>query len=82
MTETNDEFLMEQVMQGDLQKASALFESYNKKLYSFFVRLTFDKDLSHDLTECFFTNVEIQKILQKRCQFQTLDLSDSQKCAG
>ena len=45
---------MEQVMQGDLQHASALFENYNKKLYSFFVRLTFDKDLSHDLTQNVF----------------------------
>lgn len=54
MTETNDELLMEQVMQGDLQQASVIFENYNKKLYSFFVRLTFDSDLSHDLAQNVF----------------------------
>ena len=54
MTETNDELLMEQVMQGNLHQASVIFENYNKKLYSFFVRLTYNSDLSHDLTQNVF----------------------------
>lgn len=54
MTEVNDESLMEQVMQGNLQHASILFENYNKKLFSFFVRLTYDKELSNDLTQNVF----------------------------
>jgi len=41
-------------MQGDLQKAAVLFENYNKKLFSFFVRLTYDRDLSNDLTQNVF----------------------------
>lgn len=62
---------MEQVMQGDLQKASALFESYNKKLYSFFVRLTFDKDLSHDLTQnVFLRMLKYRKSYRKGASFR------------
>lgn len=41
-------------MQGNLQHASILFENYNKKLFSFFVRLTYDKELSNDLTQNVF----------------------------
>ncbi|MEM6524254.1 MAG: sigma-70 family RNA polymerase sigma factor [Bacteroidota bacterium] len=50
----SDETLMEQVRKGELRKATELFDRYNKPLYSFFVRLTLDRDLSNDLTQNVF----------------------------
>ena len=49
-----DEQLMEAVKQGDLAKASILFDRYHKHLYNFFVKISFDKDLGHDLTQNVF----------------------------
>ena len=50
----SDEQLMERVKQGDLANASVLFERYNKHLYNFFVKISFDQDLGHDLTQNVF----------------------------
>lgn len=49
-----EESIMEAVKRGDLQKASLLFDIYHKRLYSFFVRLSFDKELAQDLTQNVF----------------------------
>ena len=49
-----EELLMYAVKQGDLNKSSDLFELYNQQLYNFFVKNTYDKDLSHDLTQNVF----------------------------
>jgi len=49
-----DEQLMDAVKQGDLAKASLLFDRYHKHLYNFFVKISFDKDLGHDLTQNVF----------------------------
>ena len=49
-----DETLMQQVKQGDLRKASDLFDRYHKQLYNFFVKITFDRDLGHDLVQNVF----------------------------
>ncbi|TRX56308.1 RNA polymerase sigma factor [Fulvivirga sp. M361] len=45
---------MQQVKHGDLRKASDLFDRYNKALYNFFVKIMFDRDLGHDLTQNVF----------------------------
>lgn len=45
---------MERVKDGELRKAAELFNRYNKQLYNFFVRLTFDRELSNDLTQNVF----------------------------
>ena len=50
----SDETLMEQVKSGKLNKATELFERYNKPIYNFFVRLTLDRDLSNDLSQNVF----------------------------
>ena len=49
-----DEELMAMVKAGDLQKASILFDRYHKHLYNFFVKITLDKELGHDLTQNVF----------------------------
>jgi RNA polymerase sigma-70 factor (ECF subfamily) len=49
-----DEQLMEAVKQGDLAQASILFERYHKHLYNFFVKISFDRELGHDLTQNVF----------------------------
>ncbi len=51
---------MIKVREGDLAQASVLFERYSGRLYNFFVRLTYDRALSKDLTQnvfdvCFFS---------------------------
>lgn len=46
-----DEKLMHAVKGGDMAKASILFDRYNKHLYNFFVKITYDRDLGHDLTQ-------------------------------
>lgn len=49
-----DEELMDAVKGGDLTKASILFDRYNKHLYNFFVKIAYDRDLGHDLTQDVF----------------------------
>lgn len=49
-----DEMLMMAVKNGELEKASELFDRYHKPLYNFFVKITFDRDLGHDLTQNVF----------------------------
>lgn len=49
-----DEQLMEAVRGGELNKASLLFDRYHKHLYNFFVKITMDRDLGHDLTQNVF----------------------------
>jgi RNA polymerase sigma factor (sigma-70 family) len=50
----SDEQLMEEVKQGDLAKASLLFDRYHKHLYNFFVKISADRDLGNDLTQNVF----------------------------
>ena len=49
-----DEQIMIQVRDGDVAKSALLFERYNVRLFNFFVRLTYDKALSEDLTQNVF----------------------------
>ncbi len=49
-----EESLMAAVKQGDLQKASLLFDLYHRRLYGFFTRVTFDRELGRDLTQNVF----------------------------
>ena len=45
---------MEDVKQGDLAKASLLFDRYHKHLYNFFVKISGDRELGNDLTQNVF----------------------------
>ena len=57
MAEISDEILMNRVKQGDLPEMSGLFERYHVKMYNFFLKLTFDKAVSHDLTQNLFYRI-------------------------
>lgn len=46
--------LMQKLKEGDLDRAADLFDMYNKRLYNFFLKSTYDRDLSHDLTQTVF----------------------------
>ncbi len=49
-----DEQIMEAVKSGDLQQASLLFDRYHRRIFSFLVRMTMDRDMAEDLTQNVF----------------------------
>lgn len=49
-----DESLMMAVKNGEMEKATELFDRYHRRLYNFFVKITFDRELGHDLTQNVF----------------------------
>lgn len=49
-----DEMLMEAVRDGNLEKASVLFERYHKRIFNFLARMTGDRDEAEDLTQNVF----------------------------
>lgn len=53
----SEEVLMLAVKNGELDKLSILFERYQGHLYNFFVRMTWDKELSADLTQNVFLRI-------------------------
>ena len=57
MKQIDDEQLMQKVKEGDLDSLAPLFEKYHVKLYNFFLRLTFNKDISNDLTQNVFRRI-------------------------
>ena len=48
---------MLKVKNGDLAELTTLFERYHIKLYNFFLKLTFDKEASQDLTQNLFYRI-------------------------
>lgn len=54
MAENTDEILMQNVKEGNISEMSVLFERYHLRIYNFFFRLTFDLDVSQDLTQNLF----------------------------
>ena len=48
---------MQRVKEGELAELTELFERYQVKLYNFFLKLTFDKSISEDLTQNLFYRV-------------------------
>ncbi len=49
-----DELIMEAVKNGNLDQASELFDRYHKRLYNYFVKISFDREASNDLTQNVF----------------------------
>jgi RNA polymerase sigma factor (sigma-70 family) len=54
VAEITDEILMQNVKEGNISEMSVLFERYHLRIYNFFFRLTFDMDVSQDLTQNLF----------------------------
>jgi RNA polymerase sigma factor (sigma-70 family) len=57
VVELSDEKIMQRVKSGDISELTELFERYHVKLYNFFLKLTFDKTASEDLTQNLFYRV-------------------------
>lgn len=46
-----DDALMLEVSNNDLDSASVLFDRYSKRLYNYFVKISLNKELGHDLMQ-------------------------------
>ncbi len=57
MSEIQDEIIMQRVKDGNLEQMSVLFERYNVRMYNFFVKMTSDREASHDLTQNLFYRI-------------------------
>jgi RNA polymerase sigma-70 factor (ECF subfamily) len=54
LTELTDEKIMLRVKEGHLEDLGELFNRYHVQLYNFFLKLTFDRDASEDMTQTLF----------------------------
>ncbi len=61
-----DEIIMRKVAGGDIKQCGVLFERYNKRLYNYYFRTTYDGALSEDLTQQAF-----EKIIKYRSSYKT-----------
>lgn len=67
-----DEMIMEAVKNGDLQRASLLFERYHKKIFNFLARLAMDRDLAEDLTQnVFLRMIKYRNSYKEGLKFQS-----------
>lgn len=66
---TSDELIMQRVKDGNLHELSVLFERYHVRMFNFFLKLTFNRELSQDLTQNLF-----YRIIKYRLSFRD-DLS-------
>ncbi|MEM9884966.1 MAG: RNA polymerase sigma factor [Bacteroidota bacterium] len=59
-----DEQLMQEVKNGQIDRLGQLFERYQAPMYGYFMRMTWDRPLSEDLTQLVF-----ERILRYRTSF-------------
>jgi RNA polymerase sigma-70 factor, ECF subfamily len=52
-----DEALMAEVKNGDLDKASVLYDRYSKRLYNYFVKISLDRNAGYDMMQDTFMRV-------------------------
>jgi RNA polymerase sigma-70 factor (ECF subfamily) len=57
VVELSDELIMQRVKEGNLADMTILFERYHLRLYNFFLKLTFNKSISEDLTQNLFYRI-------------------------
>jgi RNA polymerase sigma-70 factor (ECF subfamily) len=57
VAELPDEIIMESVKGGNISELSVLFDRYHVRLYNFFLKLTFDRAISQDLTQNLFYRI-------------------------
>jgi len=68
----SDESLMIAVKKGDLDSMAPLFESYQVRLFNFFLRLTYNRDLSQDLTQnVFYRIIKYRNTYNPEYKFRT-----------
>jgi RNA polymerase sigma factor (sigma-70 family) len=70
--ENSDEAIMQLVKEGQLTEMSVLFERYHLPLFNFFLRMTFDKDTSQDLTQnLFYRMIKYRHTFNNRFTFKS-----------
>ena len=57
---------MQHVKDGNLREMSELFERYHLRMYNFFLKMTWNKDISNDLTQNLF-----YRIIKYRTSYKT-----------
>lgn len=70
VAELSDEKIMLRVKDGYLSELTELFDRYHVRLYNFFLKLTFDKAASEDLTQTLF-----YRLIKYRHSFKATDSS-------
>jgi RNA polymerase sigma factor (sigma-70 family) len=55
--EIKDETIMLRVKEGALADLATLFDRYHVRIYNFFLKLTFDREISQDLTQNLFYRI-------------------------
>ena len=55
--EQSDELLMQGVSSGDLKLLSGLYERYKVMIYNYFLKMTYDRELSNDLVQNVFIRI-------------------------
>lgn len=70
VAELSDEKIMLRVKEGYLSELTELFDRYHVRLYNFFLKLTFDKNTSEDLTQTLF-----YRIIKYRHSYKATDSS-------
>ncbi len=53
----SDEMIMDRVRQGQLKEAALLYERYSSQLYNFYLRSSFNREVSQDLTQNVFVRL-------------------------
>lgn len=72
MAEISDEIIMKRVKQDQLSDLSVLFDRYHVRIYNFFLKLTFDRNVSHDLTQnLFYRIIRYRKTYREDSSFRT-----------
>jgi len=72
VTETSDEIIMNRVKEDNLHELTVIFERYHVKLYNFFLKLTFDKTVSQDLTQnLFYRIIKYRKTYKENSSFKS-----------
>jgi RNA polymerase sigma-70 factor (ECF subfamily) len=67
-----DEMIMEAVKNGDLQRASLLFDRYHKRIFNFLARMAMDRDLAEDLTQnVFLRMIKYRNSYKEGLKFQS-----------
>ena len=68
----SDEFMMQKVKEGEVERLALLFERYHLELYNFFLKFSRDKDLSSDLTQnVFYRIIKYKNSYKSHKKFRT-----------
>jgi RNA polymerase sigma factor (sigma-70 family) len=70
--ENSDEVIMQLVKDGQLTEMSVLFERYHLRLFNFFLRMTFEREISQDLTQnLFYRMIKYRHTFNNRFTFKS-----------